>query len=758
MTQWSGPKKKFHTTGDVPIQNDVVYVRRSVDQKVHQLLEDLNRREVPVLFGCRQSGKSSVAKRIERHLALSCKVAFVDCRYIKAPDQASTVDDGNRFLRQLCRQTAEALGVKDAFDAWWLQIHAEPDFQAPLVVFVDFLRKVVLPTGTPRVTIILDEIDRVLDFGNAWHFLLDATYDVANRAEYTHLRILIVGLNRPVDLARSADTAKYQHFNHLRVGDFDPSDPTVAETLAEGLPVSVNERERRDIATAVLEQTGGQPFLTCHILDHFVQRKLQSLTESTRELASLVETWHFGADRKGGERPVHFDQPQNVLVDFRQSALGVLDAYKQILSERIPEFLPPHIRTVLLGTGLVVDSPAGLRPKSPIYLRVFDQNWIDLQRRLFAESSFVRSRAYNTRSTLPEVLVLNLGGTLGMEFNEELKTFVSPENPSALFARITNLNHIIRPLVQQPIARPTDGANITPFDWVTVAETIYKFRGHDIAGVLVVTGTDTLAYVASAVAFALGRGLRFPVVFTGSQAAINKPHGDAEANMLRAAMVATLGEKLPEVVIAFHDSVLRAVRADKIDDFRFDAFAAATEGPLAVIAEELQFKLPVRRIGDDHIGKWELAAAFEERVLKITQYPGLRSRYIESILREGNVKGLLIESLGIGNLPVVADHSLLPAIELARDLLIPVLISSRYPIQPEFADFYQPATAPLRYGAIPARSMAPPAALTKFMWAIAQADAAVQRGDIPQSKRLEFIRTTMNTNRLGELTPMKAES
>jgi L-asparaginase/Glu-tRNA(Gln) amidotransferase subunit D len=219
--------------------------------------------------------------------------------------------------------------------------------------------------------------------------------------------------------------------------------------------------------------------------------------------------------------------------------------------------------------------------------------------------------------------------------------------------------------------------------------------------------------------------------------------------MLRAAFVATQGERLPEVVVAFNDLVLRAVRTEKVDDFRFSAFAAPSEGPLAVIGETLQFQLPVRSGG--LVGEWNLAPAFEEQVLKISQYPGLNVKYILRNLESGDVRGLLIESLGLGNIPVVEGYSLIPAIQKAQDLRIPVLITGRYPIQPEFIEFYKPASQPLQLGAISAGDMAPPAALTKFMWAIAQVDAAVQRRDLPPNRRLEQVKKIMETNLLGEV-------
>ena len=90
-------------------------------------------------------------------------------------------------------------------------------------------------------------------------------------------------------------------------------------------------------------------------------------------------------------------------------------------------------------------------------------------------------------------------------------------------------------------------------------------------------------------------------------------------------------------------------------------------------------------------------------------------------------------------------------IEKAIRKNIPVLVSGRYPIMPEFMGNYTPASAPLDAGAISAGDMAPPAALTKFMWAIAQTDKAIERRDTSETNRIGYIREIMGDNLLGEV-------
>lgn len=742
--------KRYHTTGEVPPRDDVIYVERDIDRQFLSMLQRNDRSKVPVLYGCRQSGKTSLVFRLLEIMARQGAVGFVDLRDV-IPDGTSK-SDPEQFGSQLMMAIAASTGRLAKFRNWWSDLKKSDDAEltSVLVKFKRFLLEVMKPDEGKQITLFIDELDRVLSFGRSWEFLLDATYDVARDSRYSFIRFVLIGLNRLPDLARSQDIAKFTQFEELRVTDFDPENAGAIEGFAEGLEHIDDPATRRTITTAVLEQTAGQPFLTSYLLDSIVQEKIAKIEDAKRHVEKLIAAWSPGDNAKFGSRPVHFQQAEKILLEFRDNALPVLDAYASLLDNRAPNLEGQPVMNVLLGSGLAAETQQGLQVRSPIYRRVFDARWLeDFRDQIIrATASEPKMSTRGPRHGLAKVLVLNLGGTLGMAVDNSGR-LVSPSDPKAFFSEIPYLSDLIDPIVETPIASPTDGANIVPPNWVRVAETIHAYRGQDIAGVLVVAGTDTLAYAASAVAFALGPSLHFPVVFTGSQAPVTKLHADAQANILRAGLVAREGEALPEVVVVFNDVVLRAVRTEKVDDYRFTAFAAPSTGPLAIIGEAIQYQSPVRRA--QLVDNWQLRASFEERVLKMAQYPGLPPRYIETLIKSGEVKGLVIESLGLGNVPVVEHYSLIPAIEFAIERQIPVLISGRYPIQPEFIEFYQPATLPLRIGAISAGDMTPPAALTKFMWAIRQVDDGVARNDIPANRRLEQVKKIMTTDYIGEI-------
>ena len=294
-----------------------------------------------------------------------------------------------------------------------------------------------------------------------------------------------------------------------------------------------------------------------------------------------------------------------------------------------------------------------------------------------------------------------------------------------------------------------DGANIFPQDWTETAKAIYVRRNDGYDGFVIAHGTDTMTYTASAVAFALGPGLNMPVVFVGAQAPHNVPHGDALANLSRACMVAS--KKIPEVVISFGDEVYRAVRAEKYSDYHFKGFHSPTFLPLAVITEKIEIH---DKLWIDITRKMECKAEFEDRVLQINQYPGFDPDWLNIILESKKIKGIIIESLGIGNLPTLSlsKYNILPVIEKAiKEYKIPVVITSKYPIKPEFVDKYIPATAPLQIGAISAGNMTSSAALTKLMWLLPQVEQDIKKGDLKEQYKLEEIKRLMGHSYVGEV-------
>ena len=259
---------------------------------------------------------------------------------------------------------------------------------------------------------------------------------------------------------------------------------------------------------------------------------------------------------------------------------------------------------------------------------------------------------------------------------------------------------------------------------------------HHYAGIVIIHGTDTIAYTASAVAFALGPYLPVPVVFTGAQSPNNVAHGDSSPNFLRACRVAADG-KLNEVVVVFNDRILRAVRTEKRHDYLFDGFHSPSFAELGKIGESIQYTTmpPLTEQTNYHfqndkkqrltLQNWPLRNQYCGNILHISQAPGVNPAFWLNIVENQCLDGVFIESLGIFNLPIEGDSSYEPLITAAITRNIPVLVSSRYPIRPEFRTNYTPAQKAEQLGGMIAGNMTVAAALTKFMWALAQVKSDV---------------------------------
>ena len=153
-----------------------------------------------------------------------------------------------------------------------------------------------------------------------------------------------------------------------------------------------------------------------------------------------------------------------------------------------------------------------------------------------------------------------------------------------------------------------DSTNINPEDWLQMARAVYERRDVGYEGFVIAHGTDTMHFSASALAFAFGENLSFPVVFTGAQAIPEISHGDARVNLLRACRVATMD--LGEVVISFSDYVLRGCRAQKKDEVKFDAFESPGFFPLAYITEHILLT-PLARKRSTSAGEIDFKPNFE---------------------------------------------------------------------------------------------------------------------------------------------------
>ncbi|MBN9164625.1 MAG: hypothetical protein BGO98_09490 [Myxococcales bacterium 68-20] len=310
---------------------------------------------------------------------------------------------------------------------------------------------------------------------------------------------------------------------------------------------------------------------------------------------------------------------------------------------------------------------------------------------------------------MPRLLLLLTGGTLLMTSGEE--------RAGAL--RVSEEERTSRDLVTEvpPLARVAeldtrllfqmDSANMQPSDWLKLAREVHReLPRYD--GIVVVHGTDTMAYTASALALLLGP-LPKPVVLTGSQKPLVDIRTDARQNLVDAALVATLA--VPEVSIVFHSRALRGARATKKDAWGFDAFDSPQLAPLVELGLDVEVAPHVRAPA-------ELAPfddRLEPRVLAVRVFPGLDPLLIRGAIRAG-VKGLVLEGYGTGNVP----ESILPALEEARARNVPVVVVSQ--CLRGFVDLrrYEAGVIADDAGAISAKDMTVEAAVAKLMIGLAR--------------------------------------
>jgi L-asparaginase len=309
---------------------------------------------------------------------------------------------------------------------------------------------------------------------------------------------------------------------------------------------------------------------------------------------------------------------------------------------------------------------------------------------------------------VPKLLFLLTGGTLLMTPDGDASgSEAAPLRVHEVADGVYDLSRYVPSLsaVADIETRPLfamDSANMQPEDWLTLAREVHReLPRYD--GIVVIHGTDTMAYTASALALLLGP-LPKPVVLTGSQKPLVDLRSDARQNLIDAALVATL--PVPEVSVVFHSRGLRGARSTKKDAWGFDAFDSPQLAPLVELGLEVEIASHVRPASellpfDDRL---------ERRVLAVRVFPGLDPALVRAAVRAG-VKGLVLEGYGTGNVP----QTLLPALEEARSRDVPVVVVSQ--CLRGFVDLsrYEGGAMAADAGAISAKDMTAEAAVAKLM-------------------------------------------
>lgn len=308
------------------------------------------------------------------------------------------------------------------------------------------------------------------------------------------------------------------------------------------------------------------------------------------------------------------------------------------------------------------------------------------------------------------ICMIYTGGTIGM---------VPSKNgyvPSSQF--FTDILHKI-PELQHPdmpqwdvveFSPLLDSSNIAVHEWNEIGRTIAE-RYDQYDGFVVLHGTDTMAYSASAVSFML-ENLNKPVIFTGAQIPLCQASSDGRDNIVRSLLIAAC-DQIHEVCIYFNEKLLRGNRCVKRSSDQLAAFETPNYPALAQIGIDLSLNRPVLLPPS---GKPLHLRPFDEvpvGVIKV--FPGIQFHLFESIMTE-SLKGVVLECYGAGNIPSTEKDSLLPIIQKAYSSGTIITVCSQCIQGAVSLGTYATSKALQEIGAVNGRDMTTEAALTKLYY------------------------------------------
>jgi L-asparaginase len=227
-----------------------------------------------------------------------------------------------------------------------------------------------------------------------------------------------------------------------------------------------------------------------------------------------------------------------------------------------------------------------------------------------------------------------------------------PFDFSLILEHLPTLRNLSLELTVISFANPIDSSNVNPEHWKVIAKIIYdNYTMQD--GFVVLHGTDTMAYTASALSFML-QGLQKPVIFTGAQLPIVEPRSDARENLITSLEVASATKDgkaiVPEVCIYFGSELLRGSRSKKAESQHFDAFHSENYPPLAIagVVMDYNWKM-IRRTEGVH--ELRLLTNLNSNVAILKLFPGISKVVVEQMVSIPGLAGLVLETFGSGNSP-----------------------------------------------------------------------------------------------------------